>query len=96
MIRELEPGSKELIWARISEDSGADLSSVGVELCVTTADAPGTWASPDDTDTSTPGVLRAAALFTAPASGPLYYNVFARVTDSPEVTILRCGSFKVR
>jgi hypothetical protein len=97
MIRELEPGSSEYVWARITEVSGADLTGALVELCVTASSYPDVWAAPSAEDRSTVGVIRAAALV-APSAGasPQYFNVFARVTTASETIILRCGSFKVR
>jgi hypothetical protein len=92
----LEVGSNDYVWGRFADRLKSDVSTVGIELQVIAPDGtPGAWASPDLTDETeaSSGVLRAAVKFSAVTPGE--YRLRGRLTDTPTVTVLTCGIFRV-
>lgn len=98
--RYLEPGTSALIWARIEELSGKDLSAATIDLSVNTSREPASWVAPDDfdLDAAATGLIRAATQVTAARvdDQPTTYHLFVRVAIGAETEILYAGIFRVR
>jgi hypothetical protein len=78
----LEVGSNDYVWGRFADRLKSDVSTVGIELQVIAPDGtPGAWASPDLTDET--------------EASPGEYRLRGRLTDTPTVTVLTCGIFRV-
>lgn len=102
VLRKVSSLSKEFVWANITELNSVNISAVIIELAITPYGI-----KPVSTDWLTPGVsespslpVRRVALLVGPGGGVLVltegtYDLWRRVTDSPEVSIDRVGSFEV-
>lgn len=92
--RTLELGSTDYVWVRCTEKTGADVSGTDVALrLVSPLGVPGAWATPDDMDRSTDGVIRAAILFTPDLAG--LWKVQVKLMDSPTTTVETAGLVQV-
>lgn len=102
MARTLKQGSIELVWSPVEEKNGQDISGDTFQIShVVDAGAstqPGTWEAPHALSSSpTVSTRRLAKLVTAAVVGGkrTRYRVFAKVTDSPEVPVIDCGTYTV-
>lgn len=99
--RDMITGSTEYVTAEIIfEDlTAADIASINGQIKITIDDTvPNDFDNPDGpvtrTDVVGGAMLSLSKLYAAGAPGT--YRVWAKVTDSPEIPILKCGSFTVR
>lgn len=102
MSRSMYPGSLEYVWGVITETTGEDISAAVVELIsLPTGQFPtdaSPWLPPDDTDIVSSSQRRDALLIEGERINgrPTRYTLWARMTDTPEVPILKVGSFTVK
>lgn len=93
----LEVGSTAYVWARITDRTGQDLTSVGFEVATVAPDGTQSdWAAPDDRDDelAAAGLVRVALLHVAAVPG--YWKLRVKATDSPETIIDTAeGGFRV-
>ena len=93
-------GSRELMWAKISDCNGSSLTDVDVSMAIIPEDQrPSSvdWKQPNNV-THSGRVIRAGLLFEAPvpAQGTHQtYTVYARAVESPEEIWVICGQFVV-
>ena len=100
--REIKAGSVTLVWAQVTDTTGADISDVTWRISHV-PDAgretqPGAWEAPHALSNSpSPSVRRLAKLITAALVGGVKtkYRVFVEATDNPEVEIIDCGTYVV-
>jgi hypothetical protein len=100
--RSMYEDSIELVWGVISDATGEDLTTTPVELCVlpypqqANDDSP--WQPPDDEEMVGTTTKRVAVLVTGTKINgkTTKYTLWARITDTPEIPILKLGSFTVR
>lgn len=95
--RSLGVGTTGLVWARIVDDYGQDLSGLTVEVCeVSPAGVESAWAAPADTETDLPGVFRAALQHVATNGAGLgWWGLKVRVTNGALVEVMTAGRFLV-
>lgn len=92
--RTLKVGATENVWARSTEKSKQDLTGVVVSLREIAPDGTvGDWGTPDETDLTTEGVVRAAVSHTASVTG--WWSLDIRLVDAGETVIQRAGEFVV-
>jgi hypothetical protein len=93
----LEQGTTAYVWARVTDRTGQDLTTVQFELATVAPDGTqSTWAAPDDRDDerAAVGIVRVAVLHEATTLG--YWKLKIRVTDNPETIIDTAeGGFRV-
>lgn len=92
----LEVGTTGYVWARVTDRTGQDLTTVGFELATVAPDGTqSAWAAPADRDDSlaAAGVVRVAVLHVAAVVG--YWKLRYRATDNPETIVDTAGSFRV-
>lgn len=90
--RTLVVGGTGLVWGRITDKTGADLSGEVVQLRTVAPDGTfSTWAAPADTDVSqaATGLVRAAVEHVALVTG--WWELQAKVGTE----IVKCGPFLV-
>lgn len=102
MARTLKQGSIELVWSTVADSTGQDISGdtfvISHVVDTGSATAPGVWEAPHALSSSpTISTRRLAKLVTAVVVGGkrTRYRVFAKVTDSPEIPIIDCGTYTV-
>jgi hypothetical protein len=102
ITRTIKQGSVTLVWARITELTGADISAVGMELSHVLDEGsttqPGVWEAPHVlSNAPLPSVRRLAKLVTGTLvdGAKTKYRVFVRATDNPEIDIIDCGTYTV-
>lgn len=93
---EVTLGEVQYTWpVVITETEGKDISTSTIEVSVSTDHrAPGTWRTPDK-DVSGPDNVRAVQLLVDDTFEPNSYWIWVRVTDNPEVVIMRAAQFIV-
>lgn len=92
--RTLHVGSTDDVWARITERTGADVSTVPIQLRVIDPDGVvGSWAAPNAENRPTPDVIRASVRHTASVAGR--HAVQAKLTPTGRTVILTVGTFNV-
>lgn len=95
-IIHVSAGAAEHTWpTTLTETTGKDISADQVQISLGTADAPGTWSSPDLLDRPTTASVTAAKLVTN-AVAPGTYFVWVKLTDDPEIVPRRGHRVEVR
>lgn len=94
-VRRIKAGSTDIyVWVRIVEETGADVSTLTPDLrTVSPAGVVSAWAPAVLTEHPSLDVIRCALQHDAVEVG--YWQVDARLTDSPEVEIVDVGGFSV-
>lgn len=98
--RNMLTGSVEYVTAEVTfvGETAATIATVTGQVTITSDDTiPSSWGAADvteRTDVNGGALLALKKLHTAGAAGE--YRVWAKITDNPEVPILKCGSFTVR
>lgn len=100
--RTIKQGSKELVFALITEENGLSISGDTFQISHV-PDAgketqPGTWEAPlASLQGDTTAERRLSKLITGTLIGGVKtkYRVFARITDSPEDIFVDCGTYSI-
>lgn len=100
--RALKQRSKEFVVAIVQEKTGQDISAATYEVAhileSDKTDDPDTypWETPHASSSGTGSVYKVAKLVDAPeVTAKVKYRVFVRMTDSPEVPVIDCGTYTV-
>lgn len=92
--RTLRVGDTAYVWARITERTGADVSTLTPDLrTVSPAGVVSSWAAANPTEHPSLAVIRVGLLHTAAEVGD--WQLEARLIDSPETEVLDLGWFRV-
>lgn len=102
--RTLKQDSVEFVTAVIVDITGQDISAVAYQVAhildsLKTADPSGyPWEAPHaDSDSPTPSTRMVKKLVTGTLvnAEKTKYRVFVKITDSPEIPIIDCGTYSV-
>jgi len=93
---EVSLGEVQYTWpVVITETENKDISASQIEVSISEDHrAPGTWLNPDK-DVSGPDNVRTVQMLVDSSYAPGSYWIWVKVTDNPEIVIMRAAQFIV-